>query len=138
MLTPALARDKDFIERLIREARAAGKVIHPNVISCFDVGMDDGMAYMSLDLVAGGNALKRAQAASGERQEREALEIIRDCAHGLAAIAKAGLIHRDIKPATIFLAEDGHAKLADLGRARSTSGPGMERGTAARLPVAER
>lgn len=134
MLTPALARDKDFIERLIREARAAGKVIHPNVISCFDVGMDDGMAYMSLDLVAGG----RAQAAGGERQEREALEIIRDCAHGLAAIAKAGLIHRDIKPATIFLAEDGHAKLADLGRARSTSGPGIERGTAARAPVAER
>jgi len=122
VLTPALARDKEFTERFIREARAAGKVIHPNVISCFDVGMDHGVAYMSLELVSGGDALKRAQAAGGKLQEREALEIIRDCAHGLAAIAKAGLIHRDIKPANIFLTEDGHAKLADLGLARSSSG----------------
>jgi len=122
VLTPHLARDKEFVERFVREARAAGKVQHANVIGCYDVGVDKGTPYMSLELVAGGDALQRCKAAGGRLDEREALTIIRDCARGLAAIDKAGLIHRDIKPANIFLTEEGVAKLADLGLARSSSG----------------
>jgi len=122
VLAPHLARDKEFVERFVREARAAGKVQHANVIGCYDVGVDKGTPYMSLELVAGGDALQRCKTAGGRLGEREAVTIIRDCARGLAAIHKAGLIHRDIKPANIFLTTDGIAKLADLGLARSTSG----------------
>ncbi|MBA3686837.1 MAG: serine/threonine protein kinase, partial [Planctomycetes bacterium] len=122
VLTPALAKDKDFIERFTREARAAGKVVHPNVITCFDVGMDHGVAYMSLELVRGGDAMKLANDQGGRLPEAQAVTIIRDCAKGLGAIAKAGLIHRDIKPANIFVSQDGDAKLADLGLARSVDG----------------
>lgn len=122
LLNPTLAKDKDFVERFVREARAAGKVVHANVIACYDVGVDNGMPFMSLELVGGGDALRKANAAGGRLPEHEGVKIIRDTALGLAAIHKAGLIHRDIKPANIFLTEDGRAKLADLGLARNSSG----------------
>jgi len=122
VLVPRLAKDQEFVERFVREARAAGKVLHPNVITCYDVGQDQGVAFMSLELVRGGDALKLANGHGGQLPEARALAIIRDCAHGLAAIHKAGLIHRDIKPANIFVTEDGQAKLADLGLARQSDG----------------
>ncbi len=117
-----LAKDPEFAERFLREARAAGAVNHPNVITCYDVGTVGDQLYMALELVTGGDAAALARRHGGQLSETRTIEIGLDCARGLAAIARAGLIHRDIKPSNIFIAEDGTAKLADLGLARSTAG----------------
>ena len=120
ILPPELCRDDTFASRFVREARAAGKVNHPNVITCFDVGNDKGVLYMALELVTGGDVAQLLKRENNRISSKRALRIMQDCARGLGAIHKAGLIHRDIKPANIFLSEDGIAKLADLGLARSS------------------
>lgn len=122
VIAPAYAKDRLFVERFVREARAAGKVAHPHVVSCYDVGSADGITFMSLELVKGGDLMRHLQKRGGRLAETEVMPLLRECALGLEAIHKAGLIHRDIKPANIFLTEDGHAKIADLGLARSASG----------------
>ena len=106
-------------ERFLREARAAAAVNHPHVITVFAVGEDAGRLWMAMELIKGGDAAQLARKHGGRLPERRALELIRDCCKGLGAIERAGLVHRDIKPANIFIMEDGTAKLADLGLARS-------------------
>ena len=122
VLAPHFAKSPQAGERFLREARTAGKVNHPNVISIIDVGQEQGQYYMALELVTGGDAEQLCHQEGGILSEHRALEIIRDAAKGLQAIMQAGLVHRDIKPANIFITEDGSAKLADLGLARSEAG----------------
>ena len=122
VISPESAADPEFAERFLREARSAGSISHPNVITCFDAGIDQGQPYMALELVTGGDAAQWARKTGGRLGERETLRIGIDCARGLIAIRRAGLIHRDIKPSNIFITEDGIAKLADLGLARSSAG----------------
>ncbi|MCK6489627.1 MAG: serine/threonine protein kinase [Planctomycetes bacterium] len=110
--------DQAVIERFVREARAAGRISHPNVVTCFDVGVDQDRVYMALELMTGGDAGQLAEHHGGRLPERRALELIRDAARGLGAIHAAGLIHRDIKPANIFIAADGSGKLGDFGLVR--------------------
>ena len=113
--------DPGYTERFLREARAAGRINHANVVTCFDVGVHHGnRLYMALELVTGGDATVLADKHGGRLPERLALGILRDAARGLGAIAAAGLIHRDIKPANLFIAADGSAKLGDLGLVRDT------------------
>ena len=113
--------DPGYTERFLREARAAGRINHANVVTCFDVGVHHGnRLYMALELVTGGDATVLADKHAGRLPERLALGILRDAARGLSAIAAAGLIHRDIKPANLFIAADGSAKLGDLGLVRDT------------------
>ena len=122
VLAPHFAKSPQAGDRFLREAKTAGKVNHPNVISIIDVGQERGQYYMALELVTGGDAEQLSLQEGGVLSERRALEIIRDAAKGLQAIMQAGLVHRDIKPANIFITEDGTAKLADLGLARSEAG----------------
>ena len=113
--------DPGYTERFVREARAAGRINHANVVTCFDVGVHHGnRLYMALELVTGGDATVLADKHGGRLPERPALGILRDAARGLGAIHAAGLIHRDIKPANLFIAADGSAKLGDLGLVRDT------------------
>jgi hypothetical protein len=121
VIAPQYAVDKAFCERFIREARMAGQLNHQNVITCYDVGQDKGYLYMALELVIGGDAAQAAIREGGRMNQQRAFEVIADCANGLTALKRSGLIHRDIKPANIFITEDGIAKLADLGLARSCS-----------------
>ncbi len=114
--------DPGYTERFLREARAAGRINHPNVVTCFDVGVHHGnRLYMALELVTGGDTTVLADQHGGRIPERLALGILRDAARGLGAIQAAGLIHRDIKPANLFIAADGSAKLGDLGLVRDTT-----------------
>ena len=121
VLDEGLAADGVYAERFLREARAAARVNHPNVIACYDVGRHGDRFYMALELGTGGDAEALARIHGGVLPERLALTMARDCARGLQAIASAGLVHRDIKPANIFLAADGSAKLGDLGLVRVQS-----------------
>jgi len=112
--------DPSYIERFVREAHAVGRINHPNVVTCFDVGFDQDRLYMAMELMTGGDAAGLAEHAGGSIPEGRALTVIRDAARGLGAVHAAGLIHRDIKPANIFIAADGGAKLGDLGLCRDT------------------
>ncbi|MBX3468848.1 MAG: serine/threonine protein kinase [Planctomycetes bacterium] len=122
VVAPQVAADPEYAERFLREARAAARVSHPNVITIFDAKPIDGRLVMALELMPGGDAAQLLQRSGGRLPEARALRLVHDCARGLAALAKAGLVHRDIKPANVFIAQDGTAKLADLGLARSRSG----------------
>ena len=118
ILDERLAADGAYADRFLREARAAARINHPNVVACHDVGHHGDRLYMALELLTGGDAEALAQAHGGFLPERVALTVARDCARGLQAIASAGLVHRDIKPANVFIAADGSAKLGDLGLVR--------------------
>jgi hypothetical protein len=122
VLSPRLARMPGFTDRFVREARSAGAVHHPNVVTCYDVGESDGLVYQALELMAGGNLQHFIAQRGGRLPQKEAIAIIIDCAHGLEGIHRAGLVHGDIKPANVFITDDEVVKLADLGLARSMLG----------------
>jgi formylglycine-generating enzyme required for sulfatase activity/tRNA A-37 threonylcarbamoyl transferase component Bud32 len=121
LLKSQVADDADFSLRFLRESHAMAAVTHANVVSIYDAGESDGLLYMALEFVPGGD-LQRLLKRRGPLPIDEALALIIGCARGVSAIAAAGLVHRDIKPVNIFLARDGQPKIGDLGLARSADG----------------
>ena len=119
IVNPESASDPRFQERFLAEARAMAQVNSPHVVSCFDAGLADGILFMALELVSGGDLLGLLGRKGGRLGEQLALSLFRDCLEGLEAIEAAKLVHRDLKPANIFITEQGSAKLADLGLART-------------------
>ncbi|HBP20382.1 MAG TPA: hypothetical protein DEA08_21645 [Planctomycetes bacterium] len=122
VLAPNVAADQEMADRFLREARAAAAINHPNVITVHGAGEAEGLRYMALEYLPGGDAEQLMRSSGGRLSERRALEVARDCARGLVALERAGLVHRDLKPANIFITEHGAAKLADLGLARTQVG----------------
>jgi serine/threonine-protein kinase len=120
ILPKRFVRDKQFVSRFFREARAAAKLDHPNVIRGIDVGSAGEDYYFAMEFVEGesvGSILKREK----RLPERRALEIALQVARALGHASKHQLIHRDIKPDNILVTGAGVAKLADLGLAKSTA-----------------
>lgn len=116
------AKNKQFVDRFIREARLACKIKHPNLISVHDAGKnsENGMYYIIMDYVSGGSVrdlLKKI----GLFSPKQAVSIIRQIASALETAQKHDMVHRDIKPDNIMFSADGIAKLADLGIAKSTN-----------------
>ena len=122
VLFPNVAeQNKQFVDRFIREAKLACKIRHPNLIAVHDAGKnsDNGMYYIVMDYVSGGSVrdlLKREP----RLYPQDALRIITQIAGALVAAHAHHMVHRDIKPDNIMFTEDGTAKLADLGIAKST------------------
>ncbi|MEZ5314076.1 MAG: serine/threonine-protein kinase [Thermoanaerobaculia bacterium] len=103
--------------RLIREARAAGRLLHPHVVALFDVGEDQGVLYLAFECVEGMDLAQRLE------QEppvtlREALSYVRQAAEGLEYAHRQGIVHRDIKPSNLLLGPDGRVKVSDFGIAK--------------------
>ena len=118
VLSPKLAASPRFRERFVREARAAGRLHHPNLIAVHDVGEADGLMFFSMELVDGttlGALLRR----HGRIPEMRALEICRQALEALKFAHAAGVIHRDIKPDNLMVTKSGMVKVADLGLARA-------------------
>lgn len=107
------ASDSKAAERLAREARLTSALNHPNIVTVFDVGEDEGRPYIVMELV-NGRSLSDALAA-GALGLRETVEIATQVADGLAAAHAAGVVHRDVKPRNIMLTEDGRPKIVDFG-----------------------
>jgi serine/threonine-protein kinase len=115
VLSQRLADDAAYVERFIREARAAGKLNHRNIVQAIDAGSDRGHYFLAMEYVNGESAAERI-ARIGPLDEDEAVDIARQIANGLHhAHTHGGLLHRDVKPDNILIAPDGTAKLADLG-----------------------
>jgi serine/threonine-protein kinase len=103
--------------RLLREARAAGKLLHPQVIALFDAGEDQGILYLAFEFVEGKDLADRV-AEGPQLLLGEALAIVRQAAEGLDYAHRQGVVHRDIKPSNLMITADGRVKIADFGIAR--------------------
>ena len=112
------AADSDTaLQRFVQEARAAGQLQHPNVVSLFDVDQMEGTWYLVMEMVGGGTASDLIDSGDPLPWE-EATRIIADACRGLKAAHAKGMIHRDIKPDNIMIADDGTAKISDFGLAK--------------------
>jgi serine/threonine-protein kinase len=131
--------------RFLREARAAAALVHPNVVTVFDIGAVDGpltgdgtTPYIAMELVDG-PSLAQVIAGRGPLPVADAVEVTRQVLAGLGAAHARGLLHRDVKPSNALLAPDGTVKLTDFGIATGTAGgltltqPGAVLGTVAYL-----
>ena len=115
-LHPNLPEDvvADVRQRFLREAKSAGRLNHPNIVTIFDVGEEDGVAYMAMELLEG-RSLQQILAESGRLPFQTAADIAAQIADALDRAQQLGIVHRDVKPANIVISASGHAKLTDFG-----------------------
>jgi tetratricopeptide (TPR) repeat protein len=118
VLPAHLAADSTSLDRFQREARAVASLSHPNIVSIFDVGREEGIDYAVTELLEGETL--RARIARGKIDPREALGILLEIAEGVAAAHARGIIHRDLKPENVFITSAGRVKVLDFGLARTT------------------
>ncbi|MDQ3931235.1 MAG: protein kinase, partial [Actinomycetota bacterium] len=117
-----LAADPVFLDRFLREARAAAALSHPNVVSVYDWGEDDdgGQAYLVMEFV-NGPSLRDLLRSRGRLMPAEAAAVLAPAAAGIAAAHARGLVHRDVKPENILVSSDGAVKVTDFGLARAAA-----------------
>ena len=114
---------KEFQQRFIREAQAAGILNHPSIVTVFDIGQDDGsgMNFIAMEYVEGQN-LKEVLAQGKTLHFDQIAELIAQVAEALDFAHSKGIVHRDVKPANIILLEGQRAKIMDFGIAKIASG----------------
>ncbi|NOZ79157.1 MAG: serine/threonine protein kinase, partial [Acidobacteria bacterium] len=133
-----LTQDEGYVKRFQREAQAAARLNHPNIVQIYFIGEDDGRHYFAMEYVSG-QSLQEILRIRGKLPPGEAIQLVLQAASGLAAAHAAGIIHRDIKPANLMITREGHVKITDFGLARPTeaatrlTATGMLMGTPAYL-----
>jgi serine/threonine protein kinase/beta-lactam-binding protein with PASTA domain len=134
-----LGDDAEFARKFDREARAAARLSHPNVVSVFDQGHDNGRPYIVMEFVQG-RTLRDLITREAPLDPLRALEIIEPVLSALSAAHDAGLVHRDVKPENVLISQRGQIKVADFGLAKaisaqtSTATQGLLIGTVSYLP----
>jgi serine/threonine-protein kinase len=135
VLAPQFAQDEAFVARFRREAQAAARLNHPNLVSVFDTGSDDGTHYIVMEYVEG-RTLADFLSAGGRLMPQRAIELATAVAQGLAFAHAQGVVHRDIKPGNIMVTRQGEVKVMDFGIARLTTSAETIEQTAAVLGTA--
>jgi len=117
-----LDRDEvaDYEARFYQEARAAGGLNHPNIVTIYDIGKSGSIAYMAMELLEG-NELRSIMAQGKALPVNHAIEIAAQAAEGLGYAHDHDVVHRDIKPANLMIVRDGLVKITDFGIARMRS-----------------
>jgi serine/threonine-protein kinase len=122
VMSSALSADPAFTDRFAREARAAARLTHLNVVSVYDQGHESGPeghhVFLVMELVEG-RTLRELLRERGRLSPAEAISLMEPVLSALAAAHRAGLVHRDVKPENILLSDDGVVKVADFGLARA-------------------
>ena len=119
-LRPEFINDPEFIERFDREAKAATSLVHPNIVSIYDVGEEDDIMYMVMEYIEG-MTLKEYIKEHGALSVTEAVRIMQSLSSAIHHAHENGLIHRDIKPQNILIDKEGQVKVTDFGIAIALS-----------------
>ncbi len=120
VLKAEFREDTTFVRKFRREAQAAAGLTHPNIVNVFDVGDDEGVYYIVMELIEG-ITLKEYIAKKGKLSIKEATSIAIQVSMGLEAAHSHGIVHRDVKPQNIIISTDGKVKVTDFGIARAAS-----------------
>lgn len=113
-------RKPEYAERFLREAKMAAWLDHPNLVRVIDCGTEESYHYMVMDYVDGPNCLEMVKDQPGGIDWREATEIVKQAAAGLAYAVSKDVIHRDVKPSNIMIDSSGRVRVTDLGLAKLT------------------
>jgi serine/threonine-protein kinase len=135
ILAPQYAKDPSFVDRFRREAQAAARLNHPNVVSVYDSGSDDGTHYIVMEFIEG-RTLADFLSKGGRLAPTKAVEIAERVADALEAAHSQGVVHRDIKSANVMVTRSGVVKVMDFGIARIAEGAENVTQTAAVLGTA--
>ena len=135
VLSPQYAGDANFVTRFRREAQAAARLNHPNLVSVYDTGTDDGIHFIVMEYVDA-KTLADYLAGGGRIMPERAIEIAEAVCDALSMAHAHGIIHRDIKPPNIMITSKGDVKVTDFGIARVISGADTLAQTAAVLGTA--
>jgi predicted Ser/Thr protein kinase len=109
--------------RFLKEARLAGRLQHPNIVTIYEAGEDRGIYYIAMEYVDG-DALSRALTSENRMSVTERIDVVRQVALALQHAHERGVLHRDIKPGNILVTRDGRVKVADFGIGKLLSGAG--------------
>ena len=120
VLKEEFSKDAEFVKRFRAEAQSAASLTHPNIVSVYDVGEEDGINYIVMELLTG-MTLKEYIEKEGKLSSEMTLKLASQIASGLEAAHSAKIIHRDIKPQNIVLANNNIAKVTDFGIAKMSS-----------------
>ena len=124
ILKPAIAADKEMIERFKNELKLARKIAHRNVCKMYDLNEEEDTPYITMEYVKGED-LKSFIKRNGKLTEEQTIAIAKQVCKGLAEAHELGIIHRDLKPQNIMIDKKSHAKVTDFGIARSVESPGV-------------
>jgi serine/threonine protein kinase len=116
----ALDEKDEYEGRFYQEAKAAGRLNHPNIVTIYDVGKSGDVAYIAMEFLEG-RELRDIMNERGILPVEQVLDVVAQVALGLAYAHEHGIVHRDVKPSNIMLVRDGHAKITDFGIARMAS-----------------
>jgi eukaryotic-like serine/threonine-protein kinase len=121
LLAEHLAEDPTFVSRFQREAQAAARLVHPNVVQVFDSGQDEtsGQYFIVMEYIEGSSCAEILRD-DGWVEVEEAISIIEQACQGLDYAHRHGVVHRDVKPGNLLRAREGEVKLADFGIAKAT------------------
>jgi eukaryotic-like serine/threonine-protein kinase len=119
-LSMALDEKDEYESRFYQEAKAAGRLSHPNIVTIYDVGKSGEIAYIAMEFLQGHEL--RDVLNDGKRMPVEqVINVVAQVAQGLAYAHEHGIVHRDVKPSNIMIVRDGHVKITDFGIARMAS-----------------
>ena len=120
VLRDEFTTDEEFIKRFAAEAQSAASLTHPNIVSIYDVGHEDNLYYIVMELIKG-KTLKEIINEDGKLSWKWSLNVASQIASALETAHKNKIVHRDIKPHNIIITEEGIAKVTDFGIAKAVS-----------------
>lgn len=127
------SENEEIMQRFMREAQAAGKLSHPNIITIYDVGREESLTYIVMQMIEG-KSLQRVIAAGEKLTTQEIVDLMTQICNALDYAHRNGIVHRDMKPGNILLDKEGRPFICDFGVARVDTSTLTQSGTAVGTP----